>query len=320
MQALPNATARPLPAAGRPARRGFTLTELLVVIAIIAVLAAMGSWGVMQAMGTAKQTRIKLEVDQLDAALKVYRDKYGSYPPCNWRGLLGNNKLTAHIARAFPRYDMSNLPQVRNELLAAGITNEFRPDQALVFWLKGFSPDPAHPFVTPDGYQIMNGAPTTVKVQVTPLYQFDPTRLATVPLNPASVPSYFPQGSKTDDSGAPYVYWDSGNYTPYGVLPALMWNITDMMSGVTTHFTNAGGMRPYGDETKMDWANSDSFQIIAAGPDAKYGVFPGTKNDPIKLYPSGNGNPNPPGYDVAGTDDDNVTNFCAKARLGDAKP
>src|SRR6478672_5242403 len=90
-------------------RRAFTLTELLVVIAIIAVLAAMGSWGVMQALGTAKQSRIKLEVDQLDAAFKAYKDKYGSYPPCNLGGLSGNAPLKAHIARAFPRYNLAEL-------------------------------------------------------------------------------------------------------------------------------------------------------------------------------------------------------------------
>ena len=56
-------------------RRAFTLTELLVVIAIIAVLAAMVSVGVMRALDTAKQTRIKTEVDQLDAAFKAYQGK-----------------------------------------------------------------------------------------------------------------------------------------------------------------------------------------------------------------------------------------------------
>ena len=64
-------------------RRGFTLTELLVVIAILAILASLTAVGVMRALDTAKQTRIKVEVDNLDAAFKAYKEKYGSYPPCD---------------------------------------------------------------------------------------------------------------------------------------------------------------------------------------------------------------------------------------------
>ncbi len=328
-------------------RRAFTLTELLVVIAIIAVLAAMVSVGVMKALDTAKQTRIKTEVDQLDAAFKAYRDKYGSFPPSDLVGFAGNSKLVQHLARAFPRYTATGT-MLRDELLAAGFdANSLRPDQALVFWLKGFSPDPAHPFVTVDGYQIMNGAPTTTKVQVTPLFDFDRTRLVAVPASPTRMPSYFPQGTKADDTGAPYIYWDSQSAPASGTVnppyplaaTAVMWNIAGPPMFNSVIFPNAGPIRPYAfdangngrlsnpaDTTMLDpgdsWVNPDSFQIISAGLDGKYGALTATRADHPRIYPTGTASDpmSATSYDVAGADDDNVTNFCPKARLGDAKP
>jgi prepilin-type N-terminal cleavage/methylation domain-containing protein len=339
-----------LPPSLPPRRLAFTLTELLVVIAIIAVLAAMVSVGVMRALDTAKQTRIKTEVDQLDAAFKAYRDKYGSFPPSDLSQMAGSSKLVQHLARAFPRYTATGT-MLRDELIAAGLdANSLRPDHALVFWLKGFSPDPAHPFVTVDGFQIMNGAATTTKVQVTPLFDFDKTRLASVPATPTRMPSYFPQGTKADATGAPYIYWDSQSppagggavNPPYPLPPtAVMWNIAGPPMFNSVIFPNAGGIRPYAFDADgngsldfdsdgvMDpgdgWANPDSFQIISAGLDGKYGSLTAARTDHARIYPTGipsrgASDPSVTTYDPLGGDDDNVTNFSPKARLGDAKP
>jgi prepilin-type N-terminal cleavage/methylation domain-containing protein len=340
---LSSPTPNPQPLTPRRSRRlAFTLTELLVVIAIIAVLAAMVSVGVMRALDTAKQTRIKTEVDQLDAAFKSYREKYGSFPP-SLEGLAGSNVLIQHIARAFPRYNISNLGL---DLRAAGLDPKPRPDQALVFWLKGFSPDPANPFVTPAGAQIIAGnvATPNVKVAVTPLFDFDQARLYPVDTTPpipmpnkvyGISPSYFPQGTKADETGAPYIYWPSVSYPailpePPGGMGRAVWN--DGGNPFTQPvFANAGPIMPYANDVNGDgsfdingdgvvdngegWANPDSFQIISAGMDGKYGrVSPTIRTDRARLYPTGTF------YDPAGTDDDNVTNFCPKARLGDAKP
>lgn len=329
----PAASLQPFsPTPRRPRRRGFTLTELLVVIAIIAVLAAMVSVGVMRALDTAKQTRIKTEVDQLDAAFKAYREKYGSFPPC----IFSTAALTQHLARAFPRYNVANIP---GDLAAAGIVPaRFRPDQALVFWLKGFSPDPANPFVTVNGLQIAGGT-VLGPVTVTPLFDFDKSRLAVVDSTGTStMPSYFPQGTKTDATGAPYLYWDAGTYAtpPMSMSPGFpdgdpsqnrrIWN--DPSAPVPpAQFPNAGPVIHYGfdengngifDTDVEKWANPDSFQIISAGLDGKY-TSPPIPLTPLgkqkaRLYPTGTN------YDVFGADDDNVTNFCPKARLGDAKP
>ncbi len=325
-----------LPPFPRP-RRAFTLTELLVVIAIIAVLAAMVSVGVMRALDTAKQTRIKTEVDQLDAAFKSYREKYGSFPPC----IFNTATLTQHLARAFPRYDMSDPSRIQKELVAAGIVPaRFRPDQALVFWLKGFSPDPANPFVTVNGNQITyvgNAAQIGPKITVTPLFDFDKSRLAVVAVT-GTMPSYFPQGTKTDATGAPYLYWDAGTYAtpPMSMSPGFpdgdpmqsrrIWNDPSVPMPPAP-FPDAGPVIHYGfdengngifDTDVEKWANPDSFQIISAGMDGKY-TSPPIPNPLLgrqkaRLFPTGTN------YDVAGADDDNVTNFSAKARLGDSKP
>ncbi len=40
-------------------------------------------------------------------ALKAYREKYGSYPPCNLTNPASNQALQSHIARVFPRYNLT---------------------------------------------------------------------------------------------------------------------------------------------------------------------------------------------------------------------
>src|ERR1700677_2154910 len=64
-------------------RSGFTLTEILVVIVIIAILAALITPALSAVLWSARQTKIKVEVDQLASAIEAYKAKYGSYPPAN---------------------------------------------------------------------------------------------------------------------------------------------------------------------------------------------------------------------------------------------
>ena len=320
--------------ARRAGRGGFTLTELLVVISIIAVLAALGTVGVLRALDTAKQTRIKTELDSLDLALRAYKEKYGSYPPCDLTNSGPASALRQHVARAFPRYNIANLA---GDLALAVDTTVFRPDQALVFWLQGFNPDPANPFVTPapNNYAITGGSAGSVTIKLAPLFDFDKSRLFVVPTSPAptaSVASYFPAGVKADATGAPYLYWEAGSSvinpastttSSYGKIVTPTPTVTpNTFNSAGTLFTNAGTAMPYWADTinagvvspNENWVNIDSFQLIASGMDGKYGVAGATTT--TRLYPTG------AGYDTstALADDDNVTNFCAKARLGDAKP
>ncbi len=347
-------------------RRGFTLTELLVVISIIAILASLTGVAVVRGLLKAKQTRIKIELDQLDMALKAYKQEYGAYPPCDLRVAA---RVRQHFAQRFPRY--YNLNNVMNDLRVAGLDPvDFRPDQALVFWLRNaFSTDPTHPLLTWDGYVIENGARTTrgpITALLSPLYDFDQTRLGYVATtnNPNltmyansdpmyqvvlnhPLPSYFPQGSPVGVQGAPYVYFDSNYYTsqlrfpdppPVMGSPRLMFNVDDSAHYFYTTFTNAGPAQQYAydqngngtldytdvngngmwdvGEPAENWVNPESFQLVAAGSDGKYGNPAATGLNRARLYPTG------VGYDTTAnvTDDDNVTSFCKGARLGDDRP
>jgi len=344
-------------------RRGFTLTELLVVIAIIAILASLGTVAVMRAMTTARATAIKTELDQIDAAMKRYKDTYGSYPPCNLAfdepSLPAPQKaqrlgaLRQHLAMAFPRYSADE-PRLRRDLTAAGIDlQHVRPDQALVFWLQGFSADPTSPILSIDSRPIN---PTTgavnasdpIQKRTNNFFAFDQTRLAGAaiggtPANPA--PSYFPVNARYTTStsptknfpewnaGAPpIVYFDSRYYEfaapVVGGSPAQS-NQFNTNSATTLIFQDAGVAVPYWhdrnnnsssnlieDENSQEgWANADSFQLIAAGGDGKYGQVAPTAAPNARLYPTG------VNYDLTTlTDDDNATNFSSAARLGDDLP
>jgi prepilin-type N-terminal cleavage/methylation domain-containing protein len=348
-------------------RRGFTLTELLVVIAIIAILAALASVGIMTAMNKARATAIKTELDQLDAAMKRYKDTYGSYPPCNLAFLDtttadANERtrrlavLKQHLAMAFPRYnaavvESNNKTKLENDLTWAGIDlYHVRPDQALVFWLQGFSSDPTNPILSINGKQIVNSAEIgTPQKRTNNFFEFDPTRLAgrTIDANtlPNPSPSYFPTNARistTTISGRNYPAWESGTppivyfdsrFYEYaapvlGGAPAQA-NQFNIAGAGTLIFDNAGVAAPYWHDrnkntaTNMNedfssqegWANPESFQLIASGADGKYGLDAPPTARAARLYPTGLN------YDITTlSDDDNATNFTSSARLGDDLP
>jgi|GEM_PF-764205 len=340
-------------------RRGFTLTELLVVIAIIAILASLGTVAVMRALSTARAAAIKVELDQIDAAMKRYKETYGSYPPCDLSfdqpdPAIKARKLATirqHIAMAFPRYDVSNLEA---DLRLTGLDlKNFRPDQALYFFLRGFSPNPQFPFFDPLNRQIEKGiipaTPTIVKV--TPFFDFDTARLGAVDGTGADQPitthmaSYFPPRSPLGTTGAPYLYWDYRAYgeqlpVPVGesrqpdpTLPGFYFNSTDtrkgspgLAGGTKALFSTAGIATPYMhdkngnsayDPTLDEWVNPDTYQLIAPGNDRKFGSINVPASDPQsrRLYPTGIN------YDLETlADDDNATNCSSAARLGDDIP
>ncbi|MDO9422763.1 MAG: type II secretion system major pseudopilin GspG [Methylobacter sp.] len=60
--------------------RGFTLLELLVVLGIIAMLAGIVGPQVMKHMGESKTKAAKVQIEDLAAALDMYKLDLGSYP------------------------------------------------------------------------------------------------------------------------------------------------------------------------------------------------------------------------------------------------
>lgn len=62
------------------ARKGFTLVELLVVASIICLLAVTGIISYTSINTNARDTRRKADLEQIRAALEMYRSNNGNYP------------------------------------------------------------------------------------------------------------------------------------------------------------------------------------------------------------------------------------------------
>src|SRR5687768_18374661 len=119
----------PRPSPAPPSRRGFTLVELLVVIIIVGLLTGLLVTAIGSSMISARDARIIAEIEQLDQALKQYRDKYGSFPPSYLKASgTGNNDAAVkrHIRKAFPRIDPAGI-----------IYPDLNPAEAFVFFLGG---------------------------------------------------------------------------------------------------------------------------------------------------------------------------------------
>lgn len=60
--------------------RGFTLIELLVVLVILGMLAGLVGPQVMKYLGSSKTKTARLQIEELSAALDLYRLEMGHYP------------------------------------------------------------------------------------------------------------------------------------------------------------------------------------------------------------------------------------------------
>src|ERR1700744_3767124 len=70
----------------REKQAGFTLMELLTVIAVIGILTAFTIPGLRGVQRSAKISRVKAELQQVETALENYKSRYGFYPPSNSSG------------------------------------------------------------------------------------------------------------------------------------------------------------------------------------------------------------------------------------------
>ncbi|MAF84070.1 MAG: type II secretion system major pseudopilin GspG [Gammaproteobacteria bacterium] len=64
----------------RPSSKGFTLIELLVVLVILGLLAGLVGPQVMKHVGDSKTKAAALQIEELSAALDIYRLEVGHYP------------------------------------------------------------------------------------------------------------------------------------------------------------------------------------------------------------------------------------------------
>ena len=61
--------------------RGFTIIELLVTTVLIAILSSVGFISYRNATAQANDTKRKHDIEQIRAALELYRNEHGYYPP-----------------------------------------------------------------------------------------------------------------------------------------------------------------------------------------------------------------------------------------------
>lgn len=319
-----------------PARRAFTLVELLVVILIIGILVGLITAAALRARVTAIETAISTEITQLDMALKAYKEKFGEYPP----DFTDRRAVLRHLARAFPRYDLSNngtnttqeqkWNQFRTNVLTGSgnrlDVNYLDAASAMVFWLggmpenssgsprmEGFSANPTNPFQ-------LGGS------RLPPFFEFDETRVRSEAAGSFELLRYYP-----DRVNLPYVYFRArnGSYEPWPShnTADLVAPTGEISPAATVHqvwprvghgWPPGGGaglqedvanvyVRPYWREDDPStpavgqYYNESSFQIIVAGLD---GLFGGTNT---ATYPA----PHiPSGVNLRGVGHaDNLTNF-----------
>jgi len=215
-------------------RRGFTLIEMLVVVTIIGILAGLITAAALRARTRAKIALIVLEVSELDAACKMFKEKFGEYPPDG-----SDTAATARfILKAFPRKDP----------LKPGPPG-IDPSTALVFWLggyptpppdsllNGFSADPADPFNA------------TAAARILPFFDFGTfSRIAgdrtfrLIAKDPNNPLLFYYRPTKEGTPNIGYMYFRAQNRA----------------------YSGAGAMKD-GRIAAQPWMNPDSFQIRAGG-------------------------------------------------------
>jgi len=210
-----------------PARNAFTLVELLLVVGIIAILMALLTPAVMRARAAARNAAIKAEIDMLHMAIMNYKNEYGSFPPCFANLSLPISQPVRHLMRLFPRtaplipnrWNLATDPggpaRDQLDLAASGVlrnpptnpsgtvvftdaTNRndiaFGPQSAIVFWLEGFTANPASPMF-----------PAAERKK---LFDFDESRRPTTGI-PAKFTGRYHIAGKPESY---YVYYDAGSY------------------------------------------------------------------------------------------------------------
>ncbi|MFA6077583.1 MAG: type II secretion system protein [Candidatus Paceibacterota bacterium] len=120
--------------------RGFTLIELLVVIAIIGILSSVVLASLNTARGKARDAKRLSEMRQMQIALDLYYDNFGSYPDSDNAGcggwdssgngtfitaLVSNNFLSAHLIDPTTNDSCGNYAYYRYPAGYTGCTQSF---------------------------------------------------------------------------------------------------------------------------------------------------------------------------------------------------
>lgn len=81
-------------------KQGFTLIEMLVAATIAALLAAVGLVSYTTANRNARNARRQSDLEQVRAALELYRTEEGNYPSGDFVSVISTLKATGYITAA----------------------------------------------------------------------------------------------------------------------------------------------------------------------------------------------------------------------------
>jgi len=340
----------------RGVRLGFTLVELLVVITIIGILASLITVAAVGALKRARETEIKTEIDQLDGAFVEYKNRYTAFPPnCQTDGNSGplddtavSNNLKRHLQQIAGR--SQEPPELIAKLLglvSGGLEGGMTSQEAVVFWLSGFSSDPRFPISGEGGPSYLaslgNNDPVESRRWIFP---FDVGRLA-----PRGSDGYFagryieytvtipgqnnnqPQRRRINfweyrprKSDQPYLYFDTSRHAaairdsgnnlvgPYDPPAATLWN-----GGLHVHAFKKLN-ESTADNVPIQFVNPDKFQIIHCGDDGAWGE---ESFERMSVHAVGSANPNDyllfPTGPFTGDVADTIVNFTSRTRIEDAQ-
>jgi prepilin-type N-terminal cleavage/methylation domain-containing protein len=275
---------------------GFTLVELLVVLAIIATIAAVTLPALWNAVVSARETRIVVEVSQLQMSLDNYKNLCNGYPPDGFNGAA----IATHLKGRFSKHQEGTATSGGPLQELISLNPPMSPAESLVFWLGQVLNDPRRPLSG-------SGEPDRT------YFEFQEPRLRftrTITLGTRSVDLH--EYIQADGNPAPYVYFTA----PYFYLDA-------SNNPVPKSYSNGGGIdvvRPYQsvrpDASMVDfppnheWINPTKFQLIAAGLDGEFGADSWVAPSPqLKVFPDG--------LNYAREEWDNIANFSNEKTFGD---
>jgi prepilin-type N-terminal cleavage/methylation domain-containing protein len=317
----------------REKRSAFTLVELMVVILIIAILVSLLASAVMKALGKIPEVQTSTEIAEMSAALQVFMSDYGlSDPPPSTLILNEAAPLASPSGPFLQKVFGKNLgPTDWNGDGAISGIWPLQGQQCLTFYLGGIPSNPLNP-LTPGaqpgglGFSTNNMKPSMGSMAIDyqpanpaglppgvgmgkrkgPYFNFVTSRLVPVQATGGFFMYLDPWQVKTSLNGVgpmPYVYFSSnGINNGYNYTDCSAVSYTDLLGShfALPYWTGVTG-------TSFTYSNSNTYQIISAGKDGKFGYNPGLPPPPGAL----NSNLWSPTSGAVGTGADDQANFSS---------